>query len=427
MGPDRKNLRLLTTQAFLIIAVILTSCAREEKKAVPPPGAPVTATAAVKKDVPVELEAIGEVEAYSTVSVKSMINGRLENVHFREGQDVNEGDLLFTIDPRPFEAALKEAEAALAKDTSLLDTAVKDYARFTELLKGGYVTQAQYDQAKSSARALDAAVKGDLAAVDNAKLNLEYCFIRSPVNGRTGGILINRGNVIKANDDKPMLIIYRVLPIYVNFSVPEKYLSGIKRLSSRARLEVDATVPPPEAGPLAAFGSISSKGELTFIDNEVDKKTGTIHLKGTFDNRDRLLWPGQFVNVALRLYTRKDAVVVPARAVQTSQSGQYVFVVRPDNTAQERPVVAGITFGKESASQTVIEKGVLPGETVVTDGQLQLTTGTKVEIKGRAGTGGISPAGGVESTAGISAAAGGGTGSEKPPGEETGGGIKRGY
>ncbi len=370
-------------------AIILASCAKE-KKAAQRPGAPVTVATAVKTDVPVELSEIGNVEAVSTISVKSQVNGELGEVHFKEGQFVKKGDLLFVIDPKSFEAALHEAEANLARDSALLDTAQKDYARASELLKGGYVTRQQYDQAKNNAGALEAAVKGDRAAVETARLNLDYCYIHSPVDGRTGSILMNRGNVIKANDDKPMLVIYQVHPIYVSFSVPEKYLGGIKKLSKDRLLDVVAFVPPPASGPLAGIGAEVSKGVLTFIDNAVDTATGTIMLKGTFENRDDLLWPGQFVNTVLKLYVQKGAVVVPARAVQTGQKGQYLFVIRPDNTAEERSVVTGVTFGPEAVSQTVIEKGLNAGEAIVTDGQLQLTTGTKVEIVARADTGAAS-------------------------------------
>jgi membrane fusion protein, multidrug efflux system len=378
---------------------MLASCA-QEKKAPQRPAAPVTVATAIKKDVPVELNEIGSVEATSTISIKSQVNGELKEVHFEEGQFVKKGDLLFVIDPSTYEAALRVAEATLAKDAAQLDTARKDYERASELIKGGYVTQQQFDQAKNNAGALDAAVKGDQAAVKNARLNIDYCYIHSPVDGRTGSILMNRGNVIKANDDKPILVIYRVRPIYVSFSVPEKYLAGIKKLSKEKKLEVSASVPPPASGPLAGIGGEVSKGVLTFIDNSVDAATGTIMLKGTFENKDDLLWPGQFVNTVLKLYVQKGAVVVPTRAVQTGQKGQYLFVIKPDNTAEERSIVTGVSFGPETASQTVIEKGVNAGETVVTDGQLQLTTGAKVEIVGRVDA--TAPGKPIEPAAGVS-------------------------
>ncbi len=396
-----------TVPIFLMLLVMAASCARE-KKAPQRPAAPVTVATAVKKDVPVELNEIGSVEATSTISVRSQVNGELKEVHFQEGQFVKKGDLLFVIDPLPYEAALREAEAVLARDSAQLDTARKDYERASELIKGGYVTRQQFDQAKNTASALEASVRGDQAAVKTARLNLDYCYIHSPVDGRTGRILMNRGNVIKANDDKPMLVIYRVRPIYVSFSVPEKYLAGIKRFSKERKLEVTASVPPPASGPLAGVGGEESRGVLTFIDNSVDTATGTIMLKGTFENRDDLLWPGQFVNTVLKLYVRKGAVVVPARAVQTGQKGQYLFVIKSDDTAEERGIVTGISFGPETASQTVIEKGVDAGETVVTDGQLQLTSGVKVEIVGRidATAAGKPP----ERAAGVS-----GTAKEAPP------------
>ncbi len=377
---------------FFALTVLLASCAKE-KKAVERPGAPVTVAKATTQDVPVELDEVGSVEAVSTISVKSQVSGKLKEVRFKEGQYVKKGELLFVIDPLPFEMALREAEAALARDSARLDTASKDYERDKALIKGGYITPQQYDQAENNAKSLDASVKADRAAIEAAKIDLAYCYIHSPIEGRTGSILMTLGNIIKANDDKPMVVIYQLHPIYVSFPVPEKYLNGVKRLSRGRRLEVTASAPPPASGPLAGVGGWVSKGALTFIDNAVDTSTGTIMLKGTFANRDDLLWPGQFVNAVLKLYVQKGAVVVPARAVQTGQKGEYVFVIKPDNTAEERGISAGVSFGPEGSRQTVIEKGVNAGDTVVTDGQLQLMTGAKVEIVGRAGTGAQSAAG----------------------------------
>ncbi len=397
-GAAVKALKRIVPVVF-IPALILSSCAKE-KKAMRRPAAPVTVTTAAKKDVPVELTEIGSVEATSTISIKSQVNGELKEVHFKDGQFVKKGDLLFVIDPKPFQTALHEAEAALAKDSAQLDTAKKDFARASDLIKGGYVTRQQYDQADNNAKAYEAAVKGDNAAVETARLNLDYCYIHSPVDGRTGSILMSRGNIIKANDDKPMVVIYQVHPIYVSFSVPEKYLPGIKKLSHGRKLEVFASVAPPISGPLAGVGEEKSKGTLSFIDNAVDTTTGTIMLKGTFENRNDMLWPGQFVNTTLRLYVQKGAVVVPTRAVQTGQKGQYIFVIRPDGTAEERSIVTGVSFGPDSAGRTVIEKGVSAGETVVTDGQLGLATGTMVEVVGRADSAGNGP---LEQAAGTSA------------------------
>jgi multidrug efflux system membrane fusion protein len=333
-----------------------------------PKPVPVLAAAAVLKDVPVQLTAIGNVEAYSTVEVNSRIGGQLVLVHFKEGQDVNKGDILFTIDPRPFEAALKQAEANLVRDTAQLNNARQQEQRYQELVKKGYVSQADYDQMRTNADALEATVKADKAAVENARLQLTYCFIYSPITGRTGNLLVHQGNIIKEND-KTIVTINQVQPIYVSFNVPEQRLAEIKKYSAGERLKVIASFPQSDGIPL--------QGELTFIDNSVDRTTGTIRLKATFANSDRRLWPGQFVNVTLNLTTRPNAIVAPSQAIQTGQQGQYVFVIRSDATVEMRPVAVSMTVGSES----VIDKGVAPGEQVVTDGQLRLIPGAKVEIK----------------------------------------------
>jgi len=329
---------------------------------------PVTVATVIQETVPVEHEAIGNVEAYSTVAVKSQVEGQVERVHFREGQDVKKGDLLFTIDPRPFEASLKQAEANLAKDTAEATHARVEAERYTKLVDQGIVSKEQYDRFRSSADALEAAVAADRAAIDRAKLQLGYCTIRSPLDGRTGSVIIHEGNVVKAND-VTLVVINQLNPIYVNFSVPEKYLAEIKSyMGSKGNLHVQALVPSDEAHP--------QQGRLTFVDNIVDTGTGTIRLKGTFQNQEKRLWPGQFVNVRLKLASQPNAVVIPSQAVQTSQQGQYVFVIESD-VAQARPVSVGRSLGAE----TVIEQGLRAGEKVVTDGQLRLAPGAKVEIK----------------------------------------------
>jgi multidrug efflux system membrane fusion protein len=331
------------------------------------------AALAVQKDVPVQLRAIGTAEAYSAVSVKTMVNGQIVKVGFREGQDVKKGDLIFVIDPRPYEAALMTAEANLARNLALKENAEKDVKRYVYLIEKDLVPKQQFDQVVSNAAALAAAVNADNAVVENTRVQLSYCFIRSPIDGRTGALFIKEGNVVKANDST-LVTINQVTPIYVTFSVPEQYLAGIRKYREARTLGVEAVIPGQEEKP--------ARGALTFISNAVDNATGTIQLKGTFPNQDRRLWPGGFVNVTLTLATKPKAVLVPASAVQTGQSGQYIFVVRPDLTVESRPVVTGETGGGE----TVIEKGVQAGERVVTDGQLRLVPGARVEIK--AGLGG---------------------------------------
>ena len=334
----------------------------------PPKGVPVTIGSAVQKDIPIQVRAIGTVEAYSTVSVKTMVGGQITKVGFSEGQDVRRGDLLFEIDSAPYEAALKMSEAARARDIALKENAEKEVRRYASLVEKNLVPRQQYDQFVSSAAALEATVQADTAAVENARVQLAYCFIRSPIDGRTGSLLVQRGNVVKAND-ATLVTINQVVPIRVSFSIPEQYLAEVRKYRAAGSLKVEAMPQDGKADPVP--------GALSFIGNAVDPATGTIQLKGTFPNTDRRLWPGQFVNVVLTLTVRTGAVVVPSEAIQTGQHGQYVFVVRPDLTVEARPVFAGEIF----EGGTVIGKGIVAGEKIVTDGQLRLVTGTKVEPK----------------------------------------------
>jgi len=357
---------------IIIISIVMTidACSSGSKdKYGSAKAVPVTVAEALQKDVPMQLSAIGNVEAYKTVSVRARIGGELEKVYFAEGDYVKEGDLLFLIDPRPYQAALKQAEANLARDSVQAANAEKDAQRYADLVQQGIVAKEQYDQMRTAADALYAAVKADRAAAENAGLQLEYCKIRSPITGRTGKLKIDRGNMIKANDDTPLVVINQILPIYVSFSVPEKELQEIKKHQGNGKLTVEAIIPGTKGLPPA--------GELTFINNTVDINTGTILLKATFANNDKALWPGQFVKVLLKLGIQHGAVVVPSQAVQSGQSGSYVFVVKKDRTAEMRMVEAG----RATNGELVIDKGIQPGETVVTDGQLQLSTGTTVEIK----------------------------------------------
>jgi multidrug efflux system membrane fusion protein len=366
-------LKLLIAVAGLIFPALLASLipACSGNTAPPPPRPPVTVTegAVVQKTVPVQIRAIGNVEAYSTISVKSQIGGILTVVHFREGQDVGKGLLLFTIDPRPYEAAVKQAEANLAKDLAQFKNAQVEVTRYEELVKKGYVAQEQYDQIRTNSAALEATVNADKAQVENARLQLKYCYIYSPISGRTGNLMANQGNLIKANADTAMVVVNQVQPIYVTFSVPEQYLNEIKKYMAGGKLTVDAFISKGDTKP--------EHGILTFVDNAVDTTTGTIKLKGTFVNKDKRLWPGQFVDVFLTLTAQPDAIVVPSEALQVGQSGTYVFVIKKDLTVEARPVVVDRSLDGES----VIAKGLQAGEKVVTDGQLRLVPGAKVEIK----------------------------------------------
>lgn len=329
---------------------------------------PVMVAKVEQRTVPIELHVIGNGEAYSTVNVKSLVQGEVQHVNFVDGQDVKKGDALFAIDPGPFQAALAQAQANLARDQAQERNAQAQEQRNTELFKSGIISTDQYDQFRTNAQALQAAVKADEAAVENARLQLGYCTIRSPLDGRTGAVLINQGNLVKAND-VPMVVINQVNPIYVDFSIPQQYLAQVKAYSARGSLRVQATVAGHENEP--------EWGTLSFINNSVDTTTGTILLKGTFQNQNRRLWPGQYVNVTLRLSAVANATVAPSQAIQTGQQSQYVFVVKPDLTAELRPVTTGVSY----QGFTVVEKGLQPGETVVTDGQLMLAPGARVEVK----------------------------------------------
>jgi multidrug efflux system membrane fusion protein len=308
------------------------------------------------------------VQAYATVIVKSKVGGEIVRVHFTEGQDVKKGELLFTIDPRPYESALKQAEANLERDLARAKNAQEDARRYEFLIQKGVVARQQYEKFRTDADALEATVLADRAAVENAKIQLGYCFIHSPIDGRTGSLIVQQGNIIKA-EDITLVVINQVIPIDVTFSVPEQFLPEIKKYMATGKLLVEALIPTNKERP--------EKGVITFIDNAVDTNTGTIRLKGTFNNHEKKLWPGQFVTIALTLTTEPNAIVVPSQTIQTGQEGQYVFVVKEDLTVESRPVVAGRTVNNE----TVIQKGLEVNERVVTDGQLRLYPGAKVEIK----------------------------------------------
>ena len=370
----KEYIRLIILRCSLCLAfcslLSLSACSDTTSKQPPLKKAsvPVTVENVIQKPVPVQISAIGNVEAYSTVGIKSQVGGTLMRVHFKEGQYVNKGDLLFTIDPRPYEALLKQAEATLAKDTAQFENSRVEVRRYGDLVKKGYVAQEQYDQILTNAAALEATVNAERAAVDNAQLLLTYCYIYSPITGRTGSLISYEGNVIKANADTSMVVINQIQPISVTFSVPEQYIAEIKKYMAKEKVNVQAVIGSDDAHPL--------NGTLTFVDNAVDTATGTIKLKATFDNRDRVLWPGQFVNVQITLTTIRDALVVPTQALQTGQQGQFVFVIK-EGAAELRPVRTGITY----KNITVIKTGLSLEEQVVTDGQIRLMPGAPVEIK----------------------------------------------
>ncbi len=375
IGNPRKPLRTLalavTLAAGAITMFFMTRSEgtpqREKRESL----ASIKVAAAERKEVPIQLLAVGTVEAYATVSIKSRVDGQLVAVHFREGEDVKKGAMLFTIDPRPYEAAVKEARARLERDAALADKAERDARRYAELVAKNYVSSDKFEQFRANAEALRAKVAADHAALERAQLNLEYCFIKSPMSGRTGRILVDEGAQIKANDDKGgMVEIMQIMPIHVGFAVPQQYLSEIKTHMAAGPLKVEAAIPESKVPP--------QTGTLSFLDNKVNTQTGTVLLKGTFANTDRLLWPGQFVTTTLTLAIRSGVVVIPSVAVQVGQDGQFVYVVKPDMTVEMRPVALGMTLGDE----VVVEKGLSADEKVVTEGQLRLVPGAKVRIAG---------------------------------------------
>jgi multidrug efflux system membrane fusion protein len=358
----------------------------------------------VAKSVPLTLPAVGAGEALSTVQIRAQVTGQLSEVHFSEGQEVKKGQLLFTIDPRPFEIALAQAQAVLARDTATANNAQSQRARYEDLYKRGLIPRDQYETATAGADALQATLQADRAAVESAKLNLQYTRITAPISGRTGSLNLREGDLVRANDATPLLVINQMSPIYVTFSVPGRYLVDIRRYQAQKPLAVEARVQPGTVSPVSgAPGATPTSGgvprtdtpvpgtpipvevgKVTFIDNAVDPTTGTIRLKATFPNTSRTLWPGLFVQVALQLTTDPNAIVVPAVAVQTSQQGQYVYVIKPDRTAELR----NVQIDRQQGEETIIAQGLSAGEEVVTDGHLRLTPGARVSVAGESGEGG---------------------------------------
>lgn len=330
--------------------------------------APVIIAEAGRADMAVTLETIGAVEAYTSVAIKSRVDGQVMAVHFREGQAVKRGAPLFTIDRRPFEAALAQAEANLARDRAQYEKARLDLLRYQELANRGVAPKQQLDAARAAAEGAAATVKADEAAVERARLDLAYTVITAPVDGRTGAVLAQQGNVVKANDANPLVVLNQVQPIFVTFAVPERALPGVKAGMAKGAMPVAVTAPGDASGAL--------KGKLEFLDNTVDAATGMIRLKASLPNDGERLTPGQSVNVTLTLSTLAEAVTVPSSAVLTGPKGAYVYVVKEDMTVERRPIAAGIARD----GVTVVEKGVSAGEKVVTEGQLRLVPGAKVKL-----------------------------------------------
>lgn len=338
------------------------------------PAVAVTVAPVIRKAVPLQLRVIGTVEPSSSVAVRSQVTGELTSVTFKEGDDVRRGQPLFHLDRRPLEAALQQAQANLERDTAQAANAAAQAKRMSELAARGIATREQVDTSQANANALQATLEADRAAVENASVQLQYATIEAPISGRTGALQVHPGNLVRANDTTPLVVINQITPVNVSFALPESQFPMLKQYLGKGTVHVEAEAPTDEEG--------ASEGHITFVDNAVDPTTGTIRLKGSFPNADRRLWPGQFVNVVITLATDPDAIVVPTVAIQEGQDGNYVFVVKGDHTVDLRPVSTERTVGEE----TIVSKGVQGGEVVVTDGQLQLVPGARVSIKETAKT-----------------------------------------
>jgi multidrug efflux system membrane fusion protein len=365
--------RLFDSRLLLVATLLIAGCSSGPgtTQARPQAGGeavPVTVTSVAERPMSVELRLVGSVEPCLTVGVRALVGGQLTAVHFREGDDVKKDDLLFTIDPRPFQAQLHQAEANLARDTAQAENAASQLRRYRDLVNRGIATREQLDQMTSNAEALQASVKAAAAAAENANLQLQYSTIRAPISGRAGALMVHAGNLVRANDTAPLVVLNQISPIYVAFSVPERSLADVRQAEAAHSLRVEAAIPDAK-GP-------AERGTIAFIDNAVDTATGTIKVRGTFENSARRLWPGVFVNVLLTLRVEPQAIVVPSRAVQDAQQGQYVYVVKADQTVESRPVTVARTVG----DQAVVTAGVAPGETIVTDGHLRLAPGKRVTI-----------------------------------------------
>jgi multidrug efflux system membrane fusion protein len=369
-----------TAACFVALAGTIACSARGESSAQAPGGAgkgssgrgsevvPVSTGMVEQHSVPVDIRMIGTAEASTIVAVRAQVSGELTSVTFREGDDVQKGQVLFTLDRRPLEGALQQSQATLQRDIAQQTNARASAARYQDLLTRGIATREQADQSRASADALDATVAADKAAIENAKVQLAYATISAPISGRTGQLMVHLGNVVRANvDANPLVVINAISPINVSFGLPEGQLPDLKRYLARGTVRVSAAAPNEPT---------KSAGRITFIDNAVDQSTGQIKIKASFPNEDRRLWPGQFVNVIVTLTEDPKAIVVPTAAVQTGQQGSYVFVVQ-GQAVELRP----IAVERQSGEVTVVKAGLKPGETVVTDGQLRLVSGSRVSIK----------------------------------------------
>ena len=329
---------------------------------------PVTAAPVQEKDVPLYMTAIGTAESFKTVQIHAQLTGQLSAVNFKEGEDVTAGQVLFELDRRPLEAALRQAEAALQRDTAQAANATAVAKRLEDLQARGIAPRDQLDTARSSAAALQATVEADRAAIENATVQLSYATIKAPISGRTGALMVHQGNLVRANDATPLVVINQVSPIFESFSIPEARLPDLRHYMAKGQMRVQAQPSGEET---------SATGRISFVDNQVDATTGTIRVKAEFPNTDHLLWPGQYSDITITLTVEPKKLVIPTTAVQTGQQGSYVFIIGPDQKVQLKTIKVDRTVGNEA----IIAQGISAGDTVVTDGQLRLNPGVQVSVK----------------------------------------------
>ncbi|MCI0415767.1 efflux RND transporter periplasmic adaptor subunit [bacterium] len=363
-----KFYRILIPLAALALAVDLLGCGDKQAQSFERPPAPVTVDEAVSKDVPVYLDAVGTSVAREMVSIQPQVSGRITQIHFVDGAYVRRGAPLFTIDPRPYQAEVHVAEAMIAEKEAALEFAKIEFERVANLIETKAISQQDYDTRKNAVQVAEAQLKHSRAQLETARINLDYCFIRSPIEGRAGQRLVDLGNIVDANEEQPLLTIQRMDPIYADFTIPENDLSAVQNNMKSGTLKVEARLPESTEN--------AREGSLTFLDNAVQNGTGTVKLRATIPNTDHRFWPGRFVNVRLILSTKQDAVVIPATAPQMSAKGTFVYVIKQDSTAELRPV----TLGQRQDDQVVIAEGLQSGERVVVSGQLGVTPGGKVRI-----------------------------------------------
>ena len=373
MKHAAERLRLSILFLALTTVLLISGCTNNQGQVAASsagrPAAPVVVASVEQRDIPVQIHAIGNVEAYQTVQIRSQVNGQIQKIFFKEGEDVREGQPLFQLDKRPFQADLEKAIGQMKHDQAQAENSRIQAQRYSGLEKQGIVSHEQAEQLRAQAKADASAVEADKAAVDAARVQLQYTDIVAPINARAGALMINLGNLVKANDTPYLVQLNQVTPIYVTFSVPEANLDRVRHRFSSGQLKVLAYPKGQSDNP--------AEGRLTFIDNGVDTTTGMFKLKGTFQNKDRRLWPGEFVDVALVLSTQKNAVVVPTKAIQTGQRGEYVYVVRTDSTAESRPVKTAGAY----QNLTLISDGLKVGEQVIVNGQLRVAPNAKVMVQ----------------------------------------------